>query len=51
MAGGILLGLVESLAVTVFSATYKDVTAFVVLILILLLRPRGLFGEATPEKV
>ncbi len=51
MAGGILLGVVESLAVTVFSATYKDVTAFVVLILILLLRPRGLFGEATPEKV
>jgi branched-chain amino acid transport system permease protein len=51
MLGGILLGLVESLATTFFPATYKDVTAFVILIIVLIFRPWGLLGEKTPEKV
>jgi len=33
------------------SATYKDVVAFVVLILVLIFRPWGLMGEKIPEKV
>jgi branched-chain amino acid transport system permease protein len=51
MLGGIILGLLESLATTFFPATYKDVVAFVVLILVLIFRPWGLMGERVPEKV
>jgi branched-chain amino acid transport system permease protein len=51
MLGGILLGLLESLATTFFPATYKDVVAFVILILVLIFRPWGLLGKKVPEKV
>jgi len=51
MLGGLLLGLIESLAVSFFSATYKDVVTFIILILVLIFRPWGLMGEKQPEKV
>jgi branched-chain amino acid transport system permease protein len=51
MIGGILLGLFESLATTFFPATYKDVVAFVILVIVLIFRPWGLMGEKIPEKV
>jgi branched-chain amino acid transport system permease protein len=51
MLGGLILGLLESLATTFFPATYKDVVAFVVLIVVLIFRPWGLMGEKMPEKV
>lgn len=51
MLGGILLGLVESLAVTFLPSAYKDVAAFVILITVLIIRPWGLVGEKIPEKV
>lgn len=51
MLGGILLGLVESLAVTFLPSAYKDVVAFVILITVLIIRPWGLVGEKIPEKV
>jgi branched-chain amino acid transport system permease protein len=51
MLGGILLGLVESLAVTFLPSAYKDVAAFVILISVLIIRPWGLVGEKIPEKV
>jgi branched-chain amino acid transport system permease protein len=51
MLGGILLGLTESLAVTFFPSAYKDVVAFVILIVVLIFRPWGLMGEKSPEKV
>lgn len=51
MLGGILLGLTESLAVTFFPSAYKDVVAFLILIVILIVRPWGLVGEKVPEKV
>jgi len=51
MLGGILLGLVESLAVTFLPSAYKDVVAFVILITVLIVRPWGLVGEKVPEKV
>ena len=51
MLGGMILGLLESLATTFFPATYKDVVAFIVLILVLIFRPWGLMGEKIPEKV
>ena len=51
MAGGILLGLVESLGGSYISSEYKDAYAFVILIIILLIKPGGLFGKAELEKV
>jgi branched-chain amino acid transport system permease protein len=49
MLGGVILGLVESLAVTFINPAYKDVIAFVVLILTLVFRPSGILGESVPE--
>lgn len=43
--GGYIVGLAESFSVPLFGAEYRAATAFLVLIVILLIRPRGLFGE------
>ncbi len=43
--GGLMVGLAESVAVTVVGAEYRSAAAFVVLILILLVKPNGIFGE------
>lgn len=51
MFGGILLGLVESLSAGYISSEYKDAYAFIILIIILLIKPSGLFGKAGEEKV
>ncbi len=51
MLGGLLLGLTESLAVGFISPTYKDLIAFVVLIIVLLVRPTGLLGARVQQKV
>lgn len=51
MVGGILLGLVESLGGSYISSEYKDAYAFVILIIILLVKPGGLFRSAELEKV
>ena len=51
MFGGILLGLVESLGASYVSSEYKDAYAFLILIVILLVRPGGLFGKAPEEKI
>jgi branched-chain amino acid transport system permease protein len=52
MLGGLILGLVESLAVTFMNPAYKDVVAFAILILTLVFRPTGLLGETVEsEKV
>jgi branched-chain amino acid transport system permease protein len=43
--GGIFLGLSESLAAGYISSTYKDLLAFVILVLVLIIRPQGLMGQ------
>jgi len=43
--GGFIVGLAESASVSIVGAEYRAAAAFVVLILILLVRPTGLFGE------
>lgn len=45
LMGGLLLGAVEALGSTFISVAYRDVFGFIVLILVLLLKPNGLFGE------
>jgi len=50
MLGGLILGLVESLAVTFMNPAYKDVVAFVLLILVLVIRPTGLLGESVAAR-
>ncbi|MES2201715.1 MAG: branched-chain amino acid ABC transporter permease [candidate division FCPU426 bacterium] len=49
--GALLLGLAESLVIGYGGATWKDALAFLILILILVLRPAGLLGKYEAEKV
>ncbi|HLC42683.1 MAG TPA: branched-chain amino acid ABC transporter permease [Methylomirabilota bacterium] len=58
MLGGLVLGLLEAFSASylslltggAFGAEYKDILAFALLILILILRPRGLLGEVVRER-
>jgi branched-chain amino acid transport system permease protein len=47
--GGLTLGLFEEFASAVIGGQWKSVTVFTVLVLVLLLRPNGLFGEAITQ--
>ncbi|MDF2947083.1 MAG: transporter permease [Bacillales bacterium] len=59
MVGGLVLGLIEMFAAAnlsvitsnVFTAEYKDVFAFIILIIVLIYKPEGIFGKAVAEKV
>ncbi|AEB46351.1 inner-membrane translocator [Micromonospora maris AB-18-032] len=46
LVGGLLLGLVENYASALFGANWKDLVAFVVLVVLLMFRPTGLLGES-----
>jgi branched-chain amino acid transport system permease protein len=51
VVGGLLLGLIEQFAGVYLPDGFKDVMAYLVLILTLVLRPRGLLGEAHGRRV
>jgi branched-chain amino acid transport system permease protein len=51
MVGGLLLGVIESLVSALGFSLWRDAVAFVVLILILIFLPSGLFGKNIREKV
>jgi branched-chain amino acid transport system permease protein len=46
VVGGVLMGLAAELSIPVVGPTYQIVVAFTLMLLVLLLRPRGLFGKA-----
>ena len=51
MVGGLLLGVVETVVSALGYSLWRDAAAFVILILILILRPAGIFGKNAREKV
>ena len=51
LAGGITIGIVETLSGFYLPEGFKDVAAYVVLLAVLLLRPQGLFGSNALKKV
>jgi len=51
MVGGFLMGILETMVSGYSNSLYRDAVAFGVLILILLIKPTGLFGKNTGEKV
>ena len=51
MIGGLLLGVIEALGASYLAMAWKDAIAFLVLILILIIRPTGLLGERVADKL
>ncbi len=51
VAGGLLLGLLESFGAGYISSTYKDAFAFLVILGVLFAAPQGLFGRRTVNRV
>ena len=51
IAGGVIIGVTETLVAGYISSTYRDAIAFGILILILLVKPSGLLGKKEIEKV
>jgi len=49
--GGLTIGLVETFGATYISGTYRDAFPFIFLILFLIFKPLGLFGEKVSQKV
>ena len=51
MLGGILLGIIETMTKAYLSTQFSDAIVFLVLILVLLVKPAGLMGKVVQEKV
>ena len=49
--GGILLGLLEALSAGMVSSGYKDAVAFIILVMVLFVKPNGLFGSSGSNRV
>lgn len=51
VAGGLILGIAEAMTAGYISSSYKDAVPFVLILLILFFKPRGLFGAKVGERV
>jgi branched-subunit amino acid ABC-type transport system permease component len=50
MLGAVVIGIASELAATIISPDYKDVVAFVILVIVLLARPQGILSEIATRK-
>ena len=50
LIGGLIIGLVENIGIWYLPSGYKDAIAFVILIIFLIFRPKGIFGVKTREE-
>ena len=50
IVGGIIVGITENLGAAYISASHKDIYAFLLLILVLMFKPSGLFGVVARVK-
>lgn len=51
LLGGLIVGVSESMAAAFLGSTYRDSVAFIILIIVLIVRPHGLFGRKGITKV
>ena len=51
MVGGLLMGLIESFGAAYIASSWKDAFVYIVLVLVLLFKPNGLFGKYEQEKI
>ncbi len=51
VVGGLLLGMLEALSAGYLSSNYKDAVAFLIILVVLVAIPQGLFGRAKIERV
>jgi branched-chain amino acid transport system permease protein len=51
IVGGLVIGIVESLSGFYLPEGIKDVAAYIVVLIMLMVKPNGLFGEKTRKKV
>jgi len=51
LLGGLIVGVSESMAATFLGSTYRDAIAFIILIIVLIVKPNGLFGREGIKKV
>lgn len=51
VVGGLLVGIIEAMAAGYISSAYKDAIPFILILLILFVMPRGLFGGQVTERV
>jgi len=49
--GGLVIGMIEALSAGYFSSNYKDAAAFLIILVVLIFIPQGLFGRAKVERV
>jgi branched-chain amino acid transport system permease protein len=49
--GGLIIGMIEALSAGYISSNYKDAVAFLIILVVLIFIPQGLFGRAKVERV
>jgi branched-chain amino acid transport system permease protein len=51
IVGGLIIGVIEAMAGLYMPEGFKDIAAYVVVLLMLVIKPNGLFGGSARKKV